>query len=122
MSCGKRGGYVAPLCSRMVSFRKPNPLIFGSSNPLPVGRGREPWVDHYLVDRISRLGDDKLQVQVGLVPGSQWYGFRCSPGSPSRCPCQGANPAREVAVSGNRVQLGEIPFPIKRNLGDAINE
>ena len=39
--------------------------MIGRLDPLPLGRGCESRVDHYLVDRVPRLGDDKLQVQVG---------------------------------------------------------
>ena len=43
----------------------PETLILASSNPLPLGRGCESRIDHYLVDRVPRLGDDELQMQVG---------------------------------------------------------
>lgn len=36
-------------------------LTLRSSNPLPLGSGCESRINHYLVDRVPRLGDDKLQ-------------------------------------------------------------
>jgi len=39
--------------------------LFGRFNPLALGRCHESRIDHQLVDRVPRLGDDKLQVQVG---------------------------------------------------------
>jgi hypothetical protein len=72
--------------------------------PLPLGRGCESRIDHYLVDRVPRLRDDKLQVQVGqardrngLGSGAvRVQGVRASAGTPTR---------REVAVVGNCVNL-----------------
>jgi hypothetical protein len=68
------------------------------------------------------LGDDKLQVQVGqardhdgLGSGAVWV-HRI--GARARAPTRSV----EFPVCGNRVNLREIPFAIKRNLVDAIDD
>ena len=55
--------------------------MFGSMDTLPLGRGCKSRIDHYLVDRVPRLGDDKLQVQVGQARDHN--GLRSGAG---RCP------------------------------------
>ena len=125
MSCGKRGGYVGPRSVRewplsenlILSLR-----LFESSNPLPLSRGCESRIDHYLVDRVPRLGDDKLQVQVGQARDHNGLGSGAV--RVHRVGARARAPARrvEVPVHGNRVNLREIPIAIKRNLVDAIND
>jgi hypothetical protein len=95
--------------------------MFGRMDTLPLGRGCESRIDNYLVNRIPRLRDDKLQVQVGQA----WdhNGLRSGAVRVHRVGACARAPARrvEVPVRGNRVNLREIPFTIKRNLVDAIN-
>src|SRR5690348_11387335 len=38
--------------------------MFEGMDTLPLGRGCDARIDHYLVDRVPRLGDDKLQMHV----------------------------------------------------------
>jgi hypothetical protein len=42
-------------------------LLFASSNPLSFCRSCESRIDHHVVYRVSRLGDDKLNVNRWLV-------------------------------------------------------
>jgi hypothetical protein len=94
---------------------------FSNSNPLPLGRGCESRVGHHLVDRVPRLGDDKLQVQVGLArdhnglaSGAVWV---------HRVATRASAPARrDIPVCGHRVKLREIPSAVKRDLVDAIDD
>jgi hypothetical protein len=87
------------------SFWKPQCLLLGSADALSFGRDCAPRVGHYLVDRVPRLGDDKLDVQVGrarnrngLGSGAvRVHGVRARARTPTR---------REVAVCGNCVNLG----------------
>ena len=84
------------------------------------GRGREPWVDHHVVDCVSRLGNDHLQVHWRLVP----VGNSKGPGAVRvhRVGARIRGPARRnVAVNGNRVELSQIALPSNLVLA-AINE
>src|SRR6266849_2976642 len=100
-------------------FSRSPSLLFGSMNALPFGRSREPGVGHHAVDRVSRLGDDNLRVQVrvardhnGLGSGAvRVHGVGARAWAPTR---------REVAVGGNCVNLREVSVTIKRLLGEAI--
>jgi hypothetical protein len=97
-------------------------LTLRSSNPLPLGRGCDSRIDHYLVDRVPRLGDDKLHVHV--MRGARNHNALGSGavrvhgvGARARAPTR-----REVAVGGNCVNLCEVSVTIKRLLGEAIQE
>jgi hypothetical protein len=96
-------------------------LTLRSFNPLSLGRGCDSRIDHYLVDRVPRLGDDKLQVHVRIARdhdslGSgavRVHGVGARAWAPTRC---------EVAANGNCVNLREVSVTIKRLLGKAIHE
>jgi hypothetical protein len=62
---GKRGEYVPRSVREWPLFRETLISIFGSSNPLPLGRDSGSRIDHHLVNGVPTLSDDKLQVQVG---------------------------------------------------------
>jgi hypothetical protein len=68
------------------------------------------------------LGDDKLQVQVGQTRDHNGLGSGAvrvhRVGACARAPARRV----EFPVCGNRINLREIPFAIKRNLVDAIND
>src|ERR1700704_4796754 len=119
---GERGGYMPRSVGSAVFFLETLIALLRSMDTLPLGRGCESRIDHYLMDRVPRLGDDKLQVQVGQARDHN--GLRSGAVRVHRVgACAGA-PARrvEVPVRGNRVNLREVPIAIKRLLGDAINE
>jgi len=119
---GERGGYMPRSVGSGVFFLETLIAMFGSMDTLPLGRGCESRIDHYLVDRVPRLGDDKLQVQDGQARD---HNGLCSGAVRVHRVCARARaPARrvEVPVHGNRVNLREIPIAIKRNLVDAIND
>jgi len=96
-------------------------LTLRSSDPLPLGRGCDSRIDHYLVDRVPRLGDDKLQVHVRVARDHNSLGAGAvgvhGVGARARAPTR-----REVAVGGNCVNLREVSVTIKRLLGEAINK
>ena len=96
--------------------------MFEGMDTLPLGRGCDARIDHYLMDRVPRLGDDKLQVQVGQARD---HNGLCSGAiRVHRVGARARAPARrvEVPVHGNRVKLRESSFAIKRNLVDACDD
>jgi hypothetical protein len=119
---GERGGYMPRSVGSDGSFLEALIAMVGSMDPLPLGRGCESRIDHYLVDRVTRLRDDKLQVQVGQARDHN--GLRSSAVRIHRVGARARAPARrvEVPVHGNRVNLCEIPFAIKSYFVDAIND
>jgi hypothetical protein len=60
-------GEISPLCLRLALPGVLNSLLLGSSDPLGFGGGCEAGIGHHIVDGVSRLGDDHLQVHRGLV-------------------------------------------------------
>jgi len=115
-----RGGNV-PRSVRQCLFPETLILTLRSSNPLPLGRGCNSRIDHYLVDRVPRLGDDKLHVHVRVARDHNGLGSGAvrvhGVGARARAPTR-----REVAVGGNCVNLCEGSVTIKRLLGEAIQE
>ena len=87
--------------------------VLGSSDALSFGRGREPRISHHLVNGVSALGNDKLQMKArhaldhnGLGSGAVLvYGITARPGTPTR---------HQVPVCGNRINLRLVPVAVKR--------
>src|SRR5450755_4617333 len=96
-------------------------LLFGTPEALSVGRGCDPRIDHYLVDGVSSLSNDDLQVQVGHAWNHKRLGSsairvdRVATGA--RTPT-----GREVAVVSDSVNLSHIASAVKCLQGDAINQ
>src|ERR1700693_4385593 len=109
---GERDGYMPRSVGSGVFLLETLIAMFGSIDTLPLGRGCESRIDHYLVDRVPRLGDDKLQVQVGQARDHN--GLRSGAVWVHRVGARATAPARrvEVPVHGNRVNLREIPFAL----------
>jgi len=95
--------------------------MFEGMDTLPLGRGCDARIDHYLVDRVPRLGDDKLQVHVRVPRDHDSLGAGAVPvhgvGARARAPTRW-----EVAANRNCVNLREVSVAIKRLLGEPIHE
>src|SRR5260370_18397902 len=115
-------GTCPPLHSRAApSFWKPYFLLLGSEDSFPFGRGCESRIDNYVVDRISRLGNDKLCVNWRFVTVRNGKGSGAvrvhRVGAGANAPAR-----RDVAVCGNPLKLGDVPVAVEGSLGRAINQ
>src|SRR5690348_13263072 len=100
----------------------PHFLVFGSSDPLSLGGGCETRISHNLVDRVARLRNDELQMQVGHARDNEGLGsgavrvdgVGAGAGTPAGC--------GEYPIGGNGVQLREIAVAVKGRPVDAIDD
>ena len=96
-------------------------MLFGSSEALSFCRGCDPRIDHHLVDGVSSLSNDHLQVQVGHAWNHKGRGSgavrvdRVDTGA--RTPT-----GRQEAVVGHSVNLRHVAFAIKCREGDTIDQ
>ncbi len=96
-------------------------LLLGSLDALSFGRGRDPRVDYHLVDGVSALGNDDLQVQV--THAWDYDGLGSGAVRVDRVGARARTPTRrEEAVVGDRVNLPDVAFAVKGLQGDAIKQ
>ena len=96
-------------------------VLLGSLDALSFGRGCDTRVDYHLVDGVSALGNDNLQVQVGHARNYNGLGSSAvrvdGVATGARAPT-----GREDAVVGDSVNLSQVAPAIKSLQGDAINQ
>jgi hypothetical protein len=120
-NCEQAEGPPPARFKRSVFYGKAQSLLFDNVDALRLCRGRDAWIGHHVVDCVTRLGDDHLQVHGRLAAVRNRKSSSAvrvhRVGAGVRGPAR-----RHVAVDGDRVELGQIPFAIKRGLGEAIHE
>lgn len=95
-------------------------LLSGNADTLGFGCRRETGVGHHVMDGVARLGDDHLQVDRRLVAVGDGEGSGAIRVHNVSAGVRG--PAgRDVAVNGDRVELGQVSFAIVGSSRKAIN-